>query len=104
MTNSWFVSPVKDPWFQALVPTIEAEQNTDGSWTNVTYYESESPVSVLGCACQYQVSSSYDIVFDAGLRSTFRESLIVSNGPGENVTKTISKLPIKSAWLITRVE
>ena len=54
MKNSAFVSPVNDPWFLAQEAMVQEFQNEDGSFTNVSFYYSENPVSVLGCTEQYQ--------------------------------------------------
>ncbi len=54
MKAAYFVSPVNDPWFLAQEAMASLFQNENGSWTNISFYYSRSPVSVLGCTEQFQ--------------------------------------------------
>ena len=49
-----YVQPVYDPWFKATVATVYEEQGYVGGVQNVTLYSTSTPVSVLGCATQWQ--------------------------------------------------
>jgi hypothetical protein len=48
------LGPVKDPWFQALVPLEVYGGDLTGSQWNQTVYVSALPASPMGCITRYQ--------------------------------------------------
>ena len=53
-----YTEPVNDPWFEAKRPKPRTIQAEFGVLQNVTTYRPEWPVSVVGCANQYQFCDS----------------------------------------------
>lgn len=49
-----YTNPVNDPWFEANTPKIKTTTSSTGIPRNATYYVPDFPISVVGCAMQYQ--------------------------------------------------
>jgi len=49
-----YSGPVDDPWFEAHEPSTQTLKIEFDAREEVTTYHSKYPISVVGCACQYQ--------------------------------------------------
>jgi hypothetical protein len=88
-----YLEPVNDPWFLALVQYVDEIDNT-------SYYLSEDPVAVLGCAYQFEICNAGTVngrkCFNSDMENTNLEEQL--DGVGFNARQAaIAKRILTSA-------